>query len=360
MHATHSPPSTAAVEPPASSMKQELQKEEMPKEGQSAETSREPSEEPDLINLDSAKNSPVTSKKILESSQDSIDQLSESSDDKVIQSPPIIVSPPLEGDRYSPQDSIDHLSESSEDKIIQSPPIIISPPLEGDGNSPQDSIDHLSESSEDKMIQSPPITASPSFPEGSIDQLSESSDEKMIQPLPIIVSPPPEDRADHHSLDLLGSSEAKIEPELLERPSSPLPRIFDTESGSTSPEMPAADLVTSPDDGTDRAVEVCPETGTNEPKEISGSEAADKEVLSIVERSAEAPKGEGEQQEASDVEPHVSPAKAVTPKLPEETEKIELGKMPTPTSSRAATPMTQRNIQRIEDTKRVQPKYGWL
>ncbi|VEN51116.1 unnamed protein product, partial [Callosobruchus maculatus] len=359
MHATHSPPSTAAIEPPASSMKQELQKEEMPKEGQSAETSREPSEEPDLINLDSAKNSPVTSKKILESSQDSIDQLSESSDDKVIQSPPIIVSPPLEGDRYSPQDSIDHLSESSEDKMIQSPPIIISPPLEGDGNTPQDSIDHLSESSEDKMIQSPLITASPAFPEGSIDQLSESSDEKMIQPLPIIVSPPPEDRADSHSLDSVGCLEAKIEPELLERPSSPLPRIFDTESGSTSPEMPAADLVMSLDDGTDRAVEVCPETGTNEPKEISGSAAADKEVLDIVEKSGEDRIFEAEQQETSDVS-HVSPAKAVTPKLPEETEKIELGKMPTPAGSRATTPMTQRNIQRIEDTKRVQPKYGWL
>lgn len=111
---TSSPPKISIAPPQSSNLKRDTPSPQI-----------SPKDEPDLINLESAKSSPVPSmkKSTNSSSSDSLDQIlnkadihvsdTDSSDEKILTSPPIIISPP-------PAESIDSPSKHSSDSKADS------------------------------------------------------------------------------------------------------------------------------------------------------------------------------------------------------------------------------------------------
>ncbi|KAJ8922843.1 hypothetical protein NQ315_007878 [Exocentrus adspersus] len=159
---------------------------------------------------------------------------------------------------------------------------------------------------------------------------TDSSDDKIFTSPPIVISPPPAEDVDSPSKNSLGFKADSLD--------------FIDESSRIEEESEMGEVITSPSKSVGVAISIT-------------EDFVSQEVDTLEELQDDDKIEDGNYVKAEESEPQIENPETSTAVIDE----APVGaRSPTPPKSEAPTPLSQRNIQRIQDTKRVQPKYGWL
>ncbi|XP_023310819.1 transient-receptor-potential-like protein [Anoplophora glabripennis] len=267
--------------------------------------------EPDLINLESTKSSPMPSmkKSANSSSSNSLDQILNKADVHV-----------------------SHMN--SDDKILISPPIVISPPDAESTDSPSknslkskaDSFESFDELKKDEIYDV--VSTETAEVDKIVISSIKSSDIKRLGAE--IQQATPESKTEVKSPDKLSETSDNVKEQQTKEEKSITYKDKDMNKNSATADSGKCEITKE---------EKTAKIGGKGEKEALESEVKEKS------ESKEVPKIEK-------LEPEEE--------IPQSSKNGDSPDPPTLPKSPVATPLAQRNIQRIQDAKRVQPKYGWL